>query len=126
MMFGTAVAIIAAALLISALMLVTASVAGIDVATAKAAKCAWANRGPRHVSQRRARQAVICEINKKRKQPRAATRPREVRAPQGGEAPLEVHEAPRLLRAPVPWGEGPRGQDPRHQLSPLQLQLARG
>jgi uncharacterized protein YkwD len=67
MVFGTAVAVIATALLISALTLVTTSVARIDVATAKAAKCASAKRGPRHVSQRRARQAVTCEINRKRK-----------------------------------------------------------
>jgi uncharacterized protein YkwD len=68
MVFGTAVAVIAAALLISALTLVTTSVARIDVASAKAAnKCAFAKRGPRHVSQKRARQAVACEINKKRR-----------------------------------------------------------
>ena len=66
MMFGTAVAIITAALLVSALMLVTASVAGVNVATAKAAKCKWAHRGPRHVSRRHARHAVVCQINKKR------------------------------------------------------------
>jgi uncharacterized protein YkwD len=68
MVFGTAAAAIAAAFLISALTLVTTSVVKIDVATAKAAKrCAAAKRGPRRVSQRQARRAVICEINKKRR-----------------------------------------------------------
>jgi uncharacterized protein YkwD len=67
MVLGTAVAVIATALLISTLTLVTTSVAGIDVATAKAAKCAAAKRGPKRVSPRRARRAVVCEINKKRR-----------------------------------------------------------
>jgi uncharacterized protein YkwD len=67
MMFGTAVAIIAAALLLSTLMLVTASVADVGVATAKAAKCKWAQRGPRQVSRKHARHAVVCQINKKRR-----------------------------------------------------------
>jgi uncharacterized protein YkwD len=68
MVFGTAVAVIATALLVSTLTLVTSSVAGIGVARAEAAKkCAFAKRGPRRVSQKRARQAVVCEINKKRR-----------------------------------------------------------
>jgi uncharacterized protein YkwD len=67
MMFGTAVSIAAAALLLSALMLVTASVAGVGVATAKAGKCRWAHAGPRHVSRKHARHAVVCQINKKRR-----------------------------------------------------------
>jgi uncharacterized protein YkwD len=66
-MFGTAVAIITGALLVSALMLVTASVADVGVATAKAAECRWAHAGPRHVSRRHARHAVVCQINKKRR-----------------------------------------------------------
>jgi uncharacterized protein YkwD len=64
---GAAVAVITGALLVSALMLVTASVAGIDVATAKAAKCKWAGRGPRSVSPDHARHALVCQINKKRR-----------------------------------------------------------
>ena len=67
MMFGTAVSIAAAALLLSALMLVTASVAGVGVATATAGKCKWAHAGPRHVSRAHARHAVVCQINKKRR-----------------------------------------------------------
>jgi uncharacterized protein YkwD len=68
MVLGTAVAVIVGASLISALTLVTTSVAGIDVARAEAAKkCAFAKRGPQRVSQKRARQAVVCEINKKRR-----------------------------------------------------------
>jgi uncharacterized protein YkwD len=66
MMFGTAVSIAAAALLLSGLMLVTASVAEVGVATAEAGKCRWAHAGPRRVSRRHARHAVICKINKKR------------------------------------------------------------
>jgi len=67
MMFGTAVSIAAAALLLSGLMLVTASVAGVGVATAKAGRCKWAHAGPRHVSRKHARHAVVCQINKKRR-----------------------------------------------------------
>jgi uncharacterized protein YkwD len=66
MMFGTAVSIAAAALLLSALMLVTASVAGVGVATAEAGKCRWAHAGPRRVARKHARHAVVCQINKKR------------------------------------------------------------
>ncbi len=66
MTFGTAVSIAAAALLLSVLMLVTASVAEVGVATAEAGKCRWAHAGPRHVSRRHARHAVVCQINKKR------------------------------------------------------------
>lgn len=65
-MVGAAVAIIAASLLISTLMLAAASVANLGVATAKAAGCRWANSGPRQVSARHARHAVVCQINKKR------------------------------------------------------------
>jgi len=67
MVFGTAVAIITAALLVSTLMLATASVVKVDVASAKGGKCAWAKRGPRRVSGKHARHAVVCEINKKRR-----------------------------------------------------------
>jgi uncharacterized protein YkwD len=66
MTFGTAAAVITAAFVLATLMLVTASVADVGVATAKAGKCRWAHRGPRHVSRRHARHAVICQINKKR------------------------------------------------------------
>jgi uncharacterized protein YkwD len=66
MMFGTAVAVITAAFVLATLMLVTASVADVGVAPAKAGKCRWAHRGPRHVSRRHARHAVVCQINKKR------------------------------------------------------------
>ncbi len=66
-MFGTAVAVLAAALLVSTLMLVTTSVAKIGVATAEASKCKGSHRGPRHVSQKRARKAVVCQINKMRR-----------------------------------------------------------
>jgi uncharacterized protein YkwD len=66
MLVGTTVAVITAALLVSTLMLATASVADIGVATAKAAKCRWAHAGPRHVSRKHARHAVVCQINKKR------------------------------------------------------------
>ena len=66
-MLGTAVAIIGAALLVSTLMMVTVSVADLGVATAKAAKCEGATRGPRQVSPSRARQAAVCLINKKRR-----------------------------------------------------------
>ncbi len=123
---GTTVAIIAAAFLVSTLMLATASVADIGVASAEAAKCKWANAGPRRVSRKHARHAVVCQINKRRRSHGLKARQGEALAPQGGEAALQVHAAPRLLRASVPWGEGPRGEDPRHELSPLQLQLARG
>jgi uncharacterized protein YkwD len=67
MMCGAAVAVIAGALLVSALMLVTTSVTDVGVATAKAAKCKWAYRGPRSVSREHARHAVVCQINKKRR-----------------------------------------------------------
>ena len=66
MMIGTAGSIAVAAMLLSALMLVTASVAGVGVATARAGKCKWAHAGPRHVSRKHARHAVVCQINKKR------------------------------------------------------------
>jgi uncharacterized protein YkwD len=64
--FGAAVATVTAALLVSTLMLATASVANLGVASAKAAGCKWANSGPRRVSARHARHAVVCQINKKR------------------------------------------------------------
>jgi uncharacterized protein YkwD len=67
MLFGTAVAVITGALLVSALTLVTASVVKVNVASAKGGKCAWAKRGPRSVSRKQARRAVVCEINKKRR-----------------------------------------------------------
>ena len=86
------------------------SVADVGVATAEAGKCRWAHASPRHVSRKHARHAVVCQINKKRQQARAERRQHEARAAQGGEAALEVHAAPSLLRAPVPWGEGPRGR----------------
>ena len=66
-MFGAAVGVITAALLASMVMLVTAAVADLGVASADAAKCRWAHRGPRHVSPSHARHAVICQINKKRR-----------------------------------------------------------
>jgi uncharacterized protein YkwD len=64
---GAAVGVITAAFLVSTVMLVTAAVADVGVATAKAAKCRWAHRGPRHVSPSHARHAVVCQINKKRR-----------------------------------------------------------
>ena len=67
MMCGAAVAVITGALLVSALMLVMTSVADVGVATAKAAKCKWAYRGPRSISRDHARHAVVCQINKKRR-----------------------------------------------------------
>jgi uncharacterized protein YkwD len=67
MMVATAVAMMTAALLVSALMLVTASVADVGVATAEAAKCRWANKGPGQVSRKHARHALVCQINKKRR-----------------------------------------------------------
>jgi uncharacterized protein YkwD len=67
MMLGRAVAVITGAFVLSALMLITASIAEVGVATAKAGKCKWANRGPRHVTPRHARHAVVCQINKKRR-----------------------------------------------------------
>jgi uncharacterized protein YkwD len=67
LLLGTAVAIITAALLASMLMLVTASVANVGVATAEAAKCRWAHRAPRTISPGHARHAVVCQINKKRR-----------------------------------------------------------
>jgi uncharacterized protein YkwD len=65
-LIGTAVAVITAALLVSILMLVTASVANVGVTTAEA-KCRWAHRAPRTISPAHARHAVVCEINKKRR-----------------------------------------------------------
>ena len=65
-MVGTAVAIVGAALLTSTLMMVSATVPDVGAASAKAGKCRWANRGPRQVSARHARHAVVCQINKKR------------------------------------------------------------
>lgn len=67
MFFGTAVAIVSAALVLATLLLATASVADIGVTTAEAAECKWANRGPRQVSASHARHAVVCQINKKRR-----------------------------------------------------------
>jgi Cysteine-rich secretory protein family len=64
---GTAVAIAGTALVLATLMLGTATVAGVGVASAKAAGCKWDNRGPREVSRRHARHAVVCQINKKRR-----------------------------------------------------------
>lgn len=66
-MLGTAASVITAALLASAAMLVTAAVADLGVANADAAKCRWAQAGPRQVSARHARHAVVCQINKKRR-----------------------------------------------------------
>ncbi len=66
-MLGTAVAIVSTALLVSTLMMVTVSIADLGVATAKAAKCRWATSGPRQVSPNHARQAVVCQINRKRR-----------------------------------------------------------
>ena len=67
MFLGTAVAIAGAALVLATLMLGTASVADVGVASAKAAGCKWSNRGPREVSAAHARHAVVCQINKKRR-----------------------------------------------------------
>ena len=67
MFFGTAVAIVSAALVLATLLLVTASVTGVGVTSAKAAGCKWSNRGPREVSTSHARHAVVCQINKKRR-----------------------------------------------------------
>jgi uncharacterized protein YkwD len=67
MTLGSAVAIITAALLVSTLILVTASVSGVGVASAQAAKCKWAHKAPRHVTPKHARRAVLCQINRKRR-----------------------------------------------------------
>jgi uncharacterized protein YkwD len=66
-MLGAAAGVIIAALLASMAMLVTAAVADLGVASADAAKCRWAHRGPRQVSPSHARHAVVCQINKKRR-----------------------------------------------------------
>ena len=67
MTLGSAVAIIATALLVSTLMLVMASVGGVGVASAQASSCKWAHKAPRHVSPKHARRAVLCQINRKRR-----------------------------------------------------------
>jgi uncharacterized protein YkwD len=66
-MLGRAAAISAAALLLGMLTLVATSIAKVGVAPAKASSCRWADKGPRHVSRKHARHAVLCAINKQRR-----------------------------------------------------------
>ena len=62
-----AAAIAAAAFLLGALGLVATSIAKVGVAPAKASRCSFAHRSPRHVSRRHARHALLCVINKQRR-----------------------------------------------------------
>jgi uncharacterized protein YkwD len=62
-----AAAIAVAAFLLGALGLVATSIAKVGVTSAKASRCAFAHRSPRHVSRSHARHAVVCAINKQRR-----------------------------------------------------------
>jgi uncharacterized protein YkwD len=66
LLLGATVATIAAALLVSTLIVAPTSVANLGGTSAKAGGCRWANSGPRQVSARHARHAVVCQINRKR------------------------------------------------------------
>ena len=66
-MLSRAVTITAAALLLATLALVATSVAGVGVTPAKAWSCRWADRSPGHVSNKHARHAIVCAINKQRR-----------------------------------------------------------
>ena len=66
-MLRRAAAISAAAILLGVLTLVASSIAKVGVAPAKAYSCTWADKGPRHISRKHARHAVLCAINKQRR-----------------------------------------------------------
>ena len=66
-MLRRAAAISAAAVLLGVLTLVASSIAKVGVAPAKAYSCTWADKGPRHISRKHARHAVLCAINKQRR-----------------------------------------------------------
>jgi uncharacterized protein YkwD len=66
-MLRRAAAISAAAVLLGVLTLVASSIAKVGVAPAKAYSCKWADKGPRHISRKHARHAVLCAINKQRR-----------------------------------------------------------
>ena len=61
-----AAAIGVAATLLAALGLVATSIAKVGVSPAKAWSCRWADKGPRHISRKHARHAVLCAVNKQR------------------------------------------------------------
>jgi uncharacterized protein YkwD len=63
---GRATTITIAALLLATLTLVTTSIAGVGVSSAKAWSCTWADKSPRHLSTKQARHAIVCVINKQR------------------------------------------------------------
>jgi uncharacterized protein YkwD len=66
-MLGRATTITVAALLLAMLTLVATSIAGVGVTPAKAWSCRWADKGPRKVSPKQARHAIVCAINKQRR-----------------------------------------------------------
>jgi uncharacterized protein YkwD len=66
-MLRRAATISAAAVLLGVLTLVASSIAKVGVAPAKAYSCTWADKGPRHISRKHARHAVLCAINKQRR-----------------------------------------------------------
>ena len=121
---GRATTITIAALLLATLTLVTTSIAGVGVSSAKVLELHVGRQEPSPPVDQASTPRDRLRDQQAAEQARPAGSSHQARPWQGRQAALAVHEAPSLLRPPVPGGGGPREPNPPHQLPALQVQLA--